>query len=98
MAPLQSRLEDEIADMRGDLPGRQTLAVAGHDVAPDHAQVARAVAHQREHALRAVRLARNCDGAREAMRGGREVEYANRRRYVGLVAGEHQMKQAVVPS
>src|SRR5207342_583684 len=73
MPSLQLRLENEIADMRGDLPGRKPCAVDSHTIACDHTQVRHAPADQRKHALCVVHLARDHSGAHEAMRRGQDV-------------------------
>ncbi len=95
--PLQTGLENEVADMRGDLAGRQLGAVAGHHVGAQDPEARGAAAHQREHALGAVELARDRGGARQAVQRDRHVKDRDDDRNVGLVAGQHQVEEPVVP-
>ncbi len=95
--PLQPRLEDEIADVLGDLTSRQRGAVGGHHLVVGDAQAGGVAAQQRKEAARPVGLARDRSRAHETMRARGDVEHGDDRGDMGLVARQHQLEQAVVP-
>ena len=95
---LQLGLEDEVADMAGDVARRQPGTVGRDHVGAGDREPGDPPADHGQHAVGAIELARDRGRAHEAMRRDGHIQHRDGGRNVSLVAGEHQAKQPEIPA